>query len=83
MPLGRDSPLVGTPAGILFARRARFAKAEDSGRDSRGWGCEKGFSHQPVARSKGLAAHELMRVAVLVVENQERFLAAWREFFDS
>ena len=29
------------------AGRARFAKAEDPGRDSRGWRCEKGFSHQP------------------------------------
>ena len=36
-----------------------------------------------LARSKGFAAHELMRVEALVVENRERFLEAWREFFDS
>ncbi len=36
-----------------------------------------------LTRSKGFASHELTRVEVLVVENQERFLEAWREFFDS
>ncbi len=36
-----------------------------------------------LARSKGFAAHELTRVEGLVVENQERFVEAWREFFDS
>jgi hypothetical protein len=36
-----------------------------------------------LARSKGFAAHELTRVEGLVVDNQARFLEAWREFFDS
>ncbi len=33
--------------------------------------------------SKGFAAHELTRIESLVVENRERFLEAWREFFGS
>ena len=36
-----------------------------------------------LAWSKGFAAHELTRVEALVVENRERFLEAWRGFFDS
>ena len=57
------------PAHIHVQRERRLAK----------------FWLAPVtlARSKSFAAHELTRVEGLVVENQERFLEAWREFFDS
>lgn len=36
-----------------------------------------------VASSTGFAAHELNQLGRIVVENRERFLKAWNDFFGS
>lgn len=34
-----------------------------------------------LSRSSGFAAHELRQIEAIVVENRERFVEAWNEFF--
>jgi hypothetical protein len=34
-----------------------------------------------LSRSSGFAAHELRQIEAIVIENRERFVEAWNEFF--
>ncbi len=43
------------------AGRARFAKAEVAGLDSRGWGCETVFAHQPRFETEILTTRENLK----------------------